>query len=130
MPRSTRMKILFFAPRDKFQNILVRQREIFKDVKQIASSVDWNFRYAFYKPIPPTREEIENFTKMVEAVKRELALLKRTFKPVDTVKLKVVEEKLNNIVDDYKNYPFSDREIFFQARLKFLRQTIKKCFVK
>ena len=124
------MKILLFTPRNTFSKFFEKKKKIFKNVDQIASSVDWSLKYAFYKPKPPTEEEIENFKKMVEVVKNELDILKKTFKAINEKKLKSVEEKLNNILEDYKNYPFSDRELFFRARLKFLQQTIRSCFIK
>ena len=124
------MKILLFTPRNTFSKFFEKKRKIFKNVDQIASSVNWTFKYAFYKPVPPTKEQLENFAKLVDSVKRELSLLKKKFKPVNEFKLKIVEDKLNNILEDYRNYPFSDREIFFRARLKFIQRTIRKCFIK
>ena len=130
MPRTAKIKPLFVTSKANVENLLKKRKNEFGGVNQIASSVDWKFKYAFYKPVPPTKKEIENFKKRVEVVKQELELLKRAFKPVDENKLKTVEEKLNSIVEDYKNYPFSDRELFFRARLKFLQTTLRKCFIK
>ncbi|RTZ58948.1 MAG: hypothetical protein DSZ31_04825 [Gammaproteobacteria bacterium] len=104
-------------------------RKRFLSVTQIASSVNWNVHYAFFKPIAPTEEEIKRFQQKVLAIKEELLFLKKNFKPKNPQMVQALENKLNHIIEEYKRYPFSNREEFFKIRLNFLRNSIKKCFV-
>ncbi len=104
-------------------------RKRFLSVTQIASSVNWNVRYAFFKPIAPTEEEMKRFQQKVLAIKEELLFLKKNFKPKNPQMVQVLENKLNHIIEEYKRYPFSNREEFFKIRLNFLRNSLKKCFV-
>ena len=124
-------KALFFPITD--WELWRKRRAEFKkrffSVTQIASSVDWNIHYAFFKPNPPSPEEIKRFQQKVLALKEELLFLKKNFKPQNPYMVKVLENKLNHILEEYKRYPFSNREEFFKLRLNFLRNSIKKCFV-
>ncbi|HID80082.1 MAG TPA: hypothetical protein EYH48_02605 [Aquifex aeolicus] len=104
-------------------------RKRFLSVTQIASSVNWNVHYAFFKPVTPTEEELKRFQQKVRDVKEELLLLKKHFKPKHPQMVQALESKLNHLIEEYKSYPFSNREEFFQIRLNFLRNALKKCFV-
>lgn len=130
MPVRKLKKKVSLTAEDAFEQFKSSWKKRFEPVIQIASSVDWNFKYAFYKPVPPTEQEIEHFKKEVDALKRELQSLKRRLKPTNPIRLEILENKLNHMVDDYINYPFSDRELFFRARLKFLRKAVRSCFVR
>ena len=110
--------------------VLIRYKSLFDKASLIASKVDWGVKYAYYKPSKPSIEEVINFEKAVETIKYQLEFLKKHYKPQNPKMLELIEEKLNHIVEEYKNYPFSDRNIFFNARLRFIQSILKKCFIK
>jgi len=121
-----------FQPLTDMDSWRKRRNEIrkrFLSVTQIASSANWNVHYAFFKPVAPTEEEIKRFQQKVLAIKEELLFLKKNFKPQNPQMVQVLENKLNHIIEEYKKYPFSNREEFFKIRLNFLRNSLKKCFM-
>ena len=122
-------EFLFFTDYARWREFVRRLKGRFVSVDQIASSVDWNFRYAFFKPTAPADDELSSFLQEVEEVRRNLEFLKRNFKPQNPHLLKVLENRLNHIVEEFKEYPFSDRRSFFRARLNFIRNSLNRCFV-
>jgi hypothetical protein len=120
-------KIYFLRNPDR---ALSFHKTLFSKASLIASKVDWGVKYAYYKPSKPSIEQVINFEKAVQTIKYQLDFLKKNYKPQDPKLLEIIEEKLNNIVEEYKNYPFSDRDVFFNARLKFIQSILKKCFIE
>jgi hypothetical protein len=119
-------KVVYLNP--QLKQVVNKYKYAFKSVSLIASKSNWHILYAYYKPSKPSEKEIEEFKKQVQAVKMKLEILKKKYRVANANLLRAVEEKLNNIVDEYKTYPFSDRKIFFNARLKFIQSLIPKCF--
>ncbi len=99
-------------------------KPLFEEVSEIASSVNWSVRWAFYKPRKPTEEELRIFKQHYEKVKREVQILKRLIR--NQVFARSVEIKLKHMEEEFFNYPFSNRLNFFLARLNFLRETLRK----
>ena len=128
MNATLRGEFLTFANLGEWKNYIKTIRGIFKRVQHIASSVNWEFRYAFFNPSLPTEEELKAFRREVESVKEELRFLKLNFKPKNPELLEVLEGRLNQMVEEYTEYPFSDRKHFFRNRLAFIRNSIRGCF--
>jgi len=120
---------LFLTDYERWKANAKQMKNQFSSVSKIASSVDWNLYYAYFKPTVPAEEELQKFLKEVENVRKNLEFLKRNFKPQNPQLLKIMEDRLNHIVEEYKKYPFSDRRSFFHARLNFIKNAINKCFV-
>lgn len=120
---------LTFTDFREWRDYIKSIKAIFKKVQYIASSVDWEFRYAFFKPSLPSEEEIKDFLCELESVKKELNFLKLNFKPKNPEQLEVLEIRLKQMVEEYTEYPFSDRKQFFKNRLLFIRNSIRDCFV-
>ncbi|GEM_PF-1652480 len=130
MSGGLKLDFLFLTDYEKWKRYAEQiKSQFFVKVSKIASSVDWKLHYAFFKPTVPAEDELKTFLKEVEEVKKNLEFLKRNFKPHNPHLLKVMEDRLNHIVEEYKKYPFSDRKSFFQARLNFIKSSINKCFV-
>jgi len=105
------------------------RRKTFSAITHIASSFDWKFRYAYFKPSKPSREEVSRFLRELEEVKKELTSLKRRFRPRNANLLGVLEKRLKQMLEEYIEYPFSDRDAFFKNRLMFIKNSIRSCFV-
>jgi len=106
----------------KFLNSLKKE---FSEIDWLASSVDWNIRYALFKPSRPSEKEFE-------WLKREVNKLKKLVKKVKSLPLtnegtiKIIEERLKYMEEEFENYPFSDRKKFFLHRIKFLNFLLQK----
>ena len=124
-----RKKFQLLTPVEKLELFFQKNRKKFSGVTQVASSVDWNIYYAFFKPEKPSEAEIKAFYSEVKKLKEELVTLKRHFKPVNPYLLRVVENKLEHIVEEFVEYPFSNRRNFFQLRLNLLRDSLQRCFI-
>ena len=122
-------KFRLLTPEEVLEKYIQKHKREFLKVAHVASAVDWNIYYAFFQPRKPSEREIKEFLREVEKLKKELKFLKANFKPLYPQILKAVENKLEHIVDEYKEYPFSNRRDFFRLRLKFLKQSMEKCFV-
>jgi hypothetical protein len=104
-----------------------KAKPLFEGVSEIASSVNWSVRWAFYKPRQPTEEELRIFREHYERVKREFHFLKSRKLIRNPFLARSVEIKLKHMEEEFFNYPFSNRLNFFIARLNFLRETLRKC---
>ncbi len=130
MNATLRGGFLIFTDLGEWKNYIKPLKLVFKKVQYIASAVNWEFRYAFFKPSLPSEEEIKDFLCELESVKEELRFLKLNFKPKNPAQLEVLETRLNQMVEEYAEYPFSDRKQFFKNRLSFIRNSIRDCFVR
>ena len=131
MPINSLQKTISLIPQREFRKINQVNKNKFKEVDRIASSVNWNVHYAIYKPEPPSVEELLWFKEQVDKLRREIEAIKLKFPFVDYQVLNTLETRLSKIEEEFETYPFSDRKFFFSQRLKFfkkiLRESIYSC---
>ncbi|NPB05741.1 MAG: hypothetical protein GXO08_05120 [Aquificae bacterium] len=107
-------------------NYIVKKKKNFRKVDLIASSVDWQLTYAYYRPNPPTPAERRWFEREVSRLREELERVRRAAPRADEATLKTVEARIAQMREEFESYPFSDRRVFFAQRIKFLRRLIRE----
>ena len=126
MPINSLKKPLPLMTKGEFGKINQVNKNKFKEVDRIASSVNWDVHYAIYKPEPPSVEEILWFKEQVDKLRREIEAIKLKFPFVDYQTLNTLESRLSKIEEEFETYPFSDRKFFFSQRLKFFRKLLRE----
>ncbi len=114
------------SDRDEFERLLKSYKRSFSRASEIASTVDWNVKYAYYKPHPPTEEELRFFNIALEELKKEFELYRLLLKEKHPEELNTLAKRLEWIEEEFYTYPFSDRLKFFLTRLEFLRYLLRK----
>jgi len=126
MPINSLQKTISLIPQREFRKINQVNKNKFKEVDRIASSVNWNVHYAIYKPEPPSVEELLWFKEQVDKLRREIEAIKLKFPFVDYQVLNTLETRLSKMEEEFETYPFSDRKFFFSQRLKFFRKLLRE----
>jgi hypothetical protein len=125
MPKIKSIKKTFLLGGDEFKKLIKRQKTALRAASEIASTVNWHIKYAYYKPEPPREEELKIFKKVLEEIKREYELYKMLLKGQADEKLSAIEAKLKTIEEEFITYPFSDRLKFFLKRLEFIKYQLR-----
>ena len=112
------------------EEFLNKNREKFKNVDFIASKDNWNLRFTVNRKKEITEEEIKRFENKLNRFYREIKPLIVKYELNKNPEVAPILERIKNLKEEYLNYPFRNRELFFNLRLEFYLQQIRKAALR
>jgi hypothetical protein len=112
-----------FEYKEKFLN---KNKQKFKDIFFIASKNDWNLIFSVGKTKEVTPEELERFEKKLNGFYKQIKPLLEKYKLYKNPDVITILNRIKNLKEEYINYPLPNRELFFDLRLDFYLQQLRK----
>jgi hypothetical protein len=112
-----------FEYKEKFLN---KNKQKFKNIFFIASKNDWNLIFSVGKTKEVTPEELERFEKKLNGFYKQIKPLLEKYKLYKNPDVVTILNRIKNLKEEYINYPLPNRELFFDLRLDFYLQQLRK----
>jgi hypothetical protein len=112
-----------FEYKEKFLN---KNKQKFKNIFFIASKNDWNLIFSVGKTKKVTPEELERFEKKLNGFYKQIKPLLEKYKLYKNPDVITILNRIKNLKEEYINYPLPNRELFFDLRLDFYLQQLRK----
>jgi len=118
-------KSIFFVKAGIERPTVKKWKTLFYGVSEIASTVDWSITYAYYRPQPPREEEWKLFQEKLNDLRKECKIFYSAVPSYRRKEVVTLMERLANMEEEFKSYPFSDRLQFFLNRLEFFKRLLR-----
>jgi len=105
---------------------LNKHKDRFKNISFVASKSDWNLVFTLGREKEITPEEIKRFENRLNKFYSQIKSLVEKYNLHSDSDVAIILNRLKDIKEEYLNYPFPNRELFFNLRLDFYLQQIQK----